>query len=111
MYTSQSPKHLAAAARSKKQTKWAARGSTRETLDETLCGSHPVTNVFGVWYSAPLEWQPDKVREKKQTDQVELASKERKMKWQKRENIHKVVLKLFIEAILVQFISDVLENP
>lgn len=32
------------------------------------------------------------------------------MRWQKRENIHKVVLKLFIGVVLVQSINDGLEK-
>lgn len=44
-------------------------------------------------------------------NQAAHASNGRKMRWQKRENIHKLVLKFFIEVILVQSISDVLENP
>lgn len=37
--------------------------------------------------------------------------KRKKLVRQYRKNIYKVVLKLFIEVILVQSISDVVENP
>lgn len=42
---------------------------------------------------------------------MEHTSSKWKMRWQKRENIHKVVLKLFRGVILVQSISGVLKNP
>lgn len=69
-----------------------------------------MTNVFEVCDTPPYEWQPDEVREK-QTTHLEHILKGEKNWWQKKEHIYKVVLKLFIEVILVQYISGVLENP
>lgn len=110
MYTSHSPKYLAVADAGSKNKQY----EQLEVLVVKLWMKHSMVHIprlmCWVCFSAPREWQLDKVREK-QTNQVKHTSKERKMRWQKRENIHKVVLKLFIEVILVQSISDVLENP
>lgn len=41
-----------------KQQKELLRGSSCQTLDETLWASRRVTNRFWVCYPAPCEWQP-----------------------------------------------------
>lgn len=95
MYTSVS-KTSCCCSLKRKQTKWAAWGSSCETLDETLRGSHPMTNVFRVCYSAPREWQPDKVREKNR--QIKWSTHQRREKWDDKRG--KTSIKLFSNSLL-----------
>lgn len=111
-FTSQSQILVVDPARSKQQMEL-LRSSSCQTWDETRWALHRVTNRFWVCYPAPCEWQATSKKGVEKEDKLSGAhtSNNWKMKWQKRENIHKVVLKLFIGVILVQSISDVLENP